>query len=1832
MEVDGSGDADGGGGGAVEMEKKNVAEGEPKVKRRMKTPSQLELLEKTYAVETYPSESLRAELSVKLGLSDRQLQMWFCHRRLKDRKAPPEKKPKKSVSPCAVEGTSSGNANQTVVDNNAAAAPKDRGGLGLFGSVDIQPQQPPPPPPPPRVAHKVGTAVPRISTESPAIRRFYEPPLAISEQRAITFVEAQLGESLREDGPILGMEFDPLPPGAFGAPIVPSNQQNAVGRSYEGQSYERSDSKSSTGGSKALHEYQFLPEKPSVRNDAYGKAVPPHYYGSQIDIHNTRVSLPTGRSVTQSNEPVPSGYSVHSQMPSVSLLTQHGRQSHRSSPAHGEVEFIPGATPLASVGIETHYNAHLVNGMNNLSVTKERRTVNDQERLEKKRKSEEARIAKEVEAHEKRIRKELEKQDMLRRKREEQLRKEMERQDRERRREEERILREKQREEERYQREQRREMERREKFLQKEYIKAEKMRLKEELRKEKVAARLKAANERAVARRIAKESMELIDDERLELMEIAALTKGLSSVSALDSDALQNLDSFKDKLPEFPQKSVNLKSPFGVEPWNNSEENVGNLLMVWRFLITFSDVLDLWPFTLDEFTQALHDCDPRLLGEIHIALLRSILKDIEDVARTPNTALAANQNLVALPGGGHLQIVAGAHAWGFDLASWKSHLTPLTWPEVLRQISLAAGFGPKLKKPNDGKPYLHDDHESDDGKDAVSRLRSGAAAENAVVIMQERGLSNPRRSRHRLTPGTVKYAAFHVLSLEGSRGLSILDVAHKIQKSGLRDLTTSKTPEASISAALSRDTKLFERTAPSTYCVRSPYRKDSGDADAVLSSAREKIRIYQNANLDGETEDAEKEDAERDQDSESDTADDPDVDDLDAIAKLNEDTHSSEQRIEDQNFSMHGKDNSCNEFIENPVDNPETPNNILKQSVGHITPDVDDMDVITKNKEDSHSSEGRTENQSCSAYGKVNSYNEVVETPSISFKPSVSNMECNGTSGDPYEGNTGIDTRIGFTDQEDNVINECGLGEPWVQGLTEGEYPDLSIEERLNILVALISIVNEGNSMRVVLEERLEAANALKKQMWAEAKLDKRRIKEENALKLHHSSAAFDRTEHPSFGTFEDKQNTLNCDIKNSLSSSSHALQMVDLNEQQNEQSCCNDGSEKTRLVQEFSVGSDNLLVQQSAYNSEKSRSVLKALIGHQAEEMCVYRSLPLGLDRRRNRYWQFITSPSRNDPGTGRIFVELCNGGWRLIDSEEDFDTLTSSLDIRGVREYHLHLMLQRIEVSFKEAARKNSYKLREQLHDDQKDKGFLPLRPKPEKQLGNDTQKPYMTSPDITASYSFVVNVRGENEHVNRYKDAERWMWDECFDSNRLNAVKSGRLRCQLLLEICNWCRDLFTCDDSHCPFCHRTYSTSDGSFDFSQHVSRCNGKLSEEPDQITMNLSLSPRFRLLKAQLAMVEASIPYEAFECVWSDECRRSWGMELHRASTAEELLRILTMLENSVKRDFISDNYETTAEMLGFTKDVVIPWIPTTTSAVALRLMELDSSIYYTLRQKDTRQDANEAGKSSRLRPSHDAIGGVTDNTPQGDWVDLLSVQANVKRGRGRPRGPTRARGGKSARKSINSYDESAHGTTSSNKFGELPGWKGRPRGQGGRRKGRRSIRSRQKPAEGRAGKNIAAQSGAKGSSFDNAPDIGQEEWNMDETPAEVAEAKNGSSSERSEFYEDNSQASGDEYDDLSMDYCGERNEKFAHLAGGSDNYKAGTDVDDNDEAEGDGEEEEREQEQEGDFYVDGFITDRDFEEGNQLSGGGQVRNVNRVSDAGSLRSLSSSSSSDYSY
>jgi len=62
--------------------------------------------------------------------------------------------------------------------------------------------------------------------------------------------------------------------------------------------------------------------------------------------------------------------------------------------------------------------------------------------------------------------------------------------------------------------------------------------------------------------------------------------------------------------------------------------------------------------------------DSRLLGEIHVALLKVVIKDIEDVARTPSTGLGSNQNGAANSGGGHPEIVEGVSSRILEIFSF----------------------------------------------------------------------------------------------------------------------------------------------------------------------------------------------------------------------------------------------------------------------------------------------------------------------------------------------------------------------------------------------------------------------------------------------------------------------------------------------------------------------------------------------------------------------------------------------------------------------------------------------------------------------------------------------------------------------------------------------------------------------------------------------------------------------------------------------------------------------------------------------------------------------------------------------------------------------------------------------------------------------------------------------------------------------------------------------------------------------------------------------------------------------------------------------------------
>lgn len=156
------------------------------------------------AAEMYPTEATRAELSVRLGLTDRQLQMWFCHRRLKDKKEATGMAAMKPRNPSSAGGrglTQSPREDLMPIEPGS----KHESGSGPGSESDS--------------GSESGSSRFDNSDEVPMAPRYSVSPKTIMERRVIACVEAQLGEPLREDGPILGMDFDELPPGAFGAPI-----------------------------------------------------------------------------------------------------------------------------------------------------------------------------------------------------------------------------------------------------------------------------------------------------------------------------------------------------------------------------------------------------------------------------------------------------------------------------------------------------------------------------------------------------------------------------------------------------------------------------------------------------------------------------------------------------------------------------------------------------------------------------------------------------------------------------------------------------------------------------------------------------------------------------------------------------------------------------------------------------------------------------------------------------------------------------------------------------------------------------------------------------------------------------------------------------------------------------------------------------------------------------------------------------------------------------------------------------------------------------------------------------------------------------------------------------------------------------------------------------------------------------------------------------------------------------------------------------------------------------------------------------------------------------
>ncbi|GAU22160.1 hypothetical protein TSUD_251880 [Trifolium subterraneum] len=240
----------------------NKASAEKNPKRKLKTPAQLKGLEKFYTEHKYPTEELKLAIAEELELTEKQVSGWFCHRRLKDKRLLKEEANAaangrqdrssgviqdrgsglgqdscgsskhgdyKYLDPKEVESHDLYNRDLSVADmtygrrnhfsENVSGMDDTSSESSSFLQDRLYPQgQDPYETEPSRyLAHS--KALPPLNPKG-TVNMGYKPSGYLKvkgeiEHAAITAVKKQLGRNYREDGPLLGVEFDPLPPGAF---------------------------------------------------------------------------------------------------------------------------------------------------------------------------------------------------------------------------------------------------------------------------------------------------------------------------------------------------------------------------------------------------------------------------------------------------------------------------------------------------------------------------------------------------------------------------------------------------------------------------------------------------------------------------------------------------------------------------------------------------------------------------------------------------------------------------------------------------------------------------------------------------------------------------------------------------------------------------------------------------------------------------------------------------------------------------------------------------------------------------------------------------------------------------------------------------------------------------------------------------------------------------------------------------------------------------------------------------------------------------------------------------------------------------------------------------------------------------------------------------------------------------------------------------------------------------------------------------------------------------------------------------------------------------------
>ncbi|KAK3020286.1 hypothetical protein RJ639_045835 [Escallonia herrerae] len=550
-----------------------------------------------------------------------------------------------------------------------------------------------------------------------------------------------------------------------------------------------------------------------------------------------------------------------------------------------------------------------------------------------------------------------------------------------------------------------------------------------------------------------------------------------------------------------------------------------------------------------------------------------------------------------------------------------------------------------------------------------------------------------------------------------------------------------------------------------------------------------------------------------------------------------------------------------------------------------------------------------------------------------------------------------------------NEIDESYSGEIWLLGLLEGEYSELSIEEKLNALLALIDLVSAGSSIRI---ENMEPGCAceLPNRVKTRSKTGKQ-AKEDVTCSESCGDYDLGPLHHQRDSTRLRTGLPKSCNISPLVNKQLQHDQVTSIAECVPNFNHFGSGAKIKRSMakqQNRSLGghagqtlSRNDVNMNSASQPVDSRVAISKMCGKEkssgrrkdAKEREVQdylhpmQSIFLGSDRRYNRYWLFLGPCNAYDPGHKRIYFESSEDGhWEVIDTEEALCTLLSALDRRGTREAHLLSSLEKREMFL--------CRFMTSMADDTA--VSLPTQ--------SDQSEPNISREDSSSAVSDVDNLclaeiqnglaastdatvlqtgkNGEQKNLNwsRIQAFDAWIWSSFYSD--LNAVKHNKRSYLDSLARCEHCHDLYWRDEKHCKICHTTFELD---FDLEEryviHAATCR----ERTNTVTCSKHkiLSSQLQSLKAAIYQIELVLPEDALGVAWKKSAHNLWVKRLRRTSTLTELRQVLADFVSALSENWLYQCIVDSGSSSGM-DDIVAAFstMSQTSSAVALWLVKLD--------------------------------------------------------------------------------------------------------------------------------------------------------------------------------------------------------------------------------------------------------------------------------------------------